>query len=94
MAYTPGFYPNDGVGYVRSMTINPNRNVRNTAYNFSNPYTRTGRSVAVPSDANPYALFRQLSQYTSATTAFDSSTPVVDRALECLVSTDSTNQYF
>jgi hypothetical protein len=82
MAYSKDFYPNDGVGYIKSIAINPLGSSRHTGYNFSNPYKRTGSIVYVPSVSNPYAIFRTLFENTAATSEFQSSTPLVDGVLD------------
>ncbi len=81
MAYNKGFYPGEGVGYVRSLSINPKSSQRLTSANFENPYTKVGGIRSVPSMANPKLIFNKFFENTSAL-ATQSSTPLIDGVLE------------
>ncbi len=82
MAYSNNFYPNNGDGYVRSISINPNANTRHSGYYFSNPTTKTGSIVYVPSVQTANAIFRALFDNTSATAVPMGNTPLVDGVLD------------
>jgi hypothetical protein len=87
MAYTKGFYPNDGVGYVRSLRIAPySANGKDASegmsWNWENPVQRTGNVVAVPSMFNPQAVFTTLfGNLVPADPGKPTSTPYVDAVM-------------
>lgn len=82
MANSDNFYPNNGDGYVRSISINPFQNGRHTGHYFSNPFNRTGSIDYVPSVQTANSIFRALFDNTSAVSGAPVSTSLVDGVLE------------
>ncbi len=82
MANAEGFYPNQGNGYVRSVSINTPRGGRFSGYYFSNPYKRTGNIVYVPNIQTAHNVFKALFDNTSAVSIGQSNTSIVDEVLE------------
>lgn len=84
MANSEGFYPNQGNGYVRSLSLNSRvsgASRRITGYYFSNPYKRTGNIVYVPNIMSAHNMFKVLFDNTSAVTVGQSNTTMVDEVL-------------
>jgi hypothetical protein len=79
MAYTSGFYPNDGVGYVRSLVLNPS-NGQSMSWGFANPIQKSGGIVQLPAIYDPKAMFTKLFGSGGAVDP-SKTTPFVDAVL-------------
>ncbi|MEK6553949.1 MAG: DUF1552 domain-containing protein, partial [Bdellovibrionota bacterium] len=82
MAYANGFYPNNGVGYVRSLNICLNNKGEGMSWGFQNPTQRSGAVQLTPFSYDPLILFKQLFPGGPAPGSTTSTTPYIDAVLE------------
>ncbi|MEK6555433.1 MAG: DUF1552 domain-containing protein, partial [Bdellovibrionota bacterium] len=82
MAYATNFYPNNGIGYVRSIQANL-RGGQGLSFGFQNPLQRTGTVGPIPTSHDPKILFNQLfpGAPPSGGGASASPTPYIDAVL-------------